>query len=95
MSAPTIPGGSRRFKFTKHKGKTFAQVHNTQKNYVMWVLGLEAPTGQMLDLQRYFAARGGIIDLLPPPLRPEYKPMFIGRVFSNEKLQKSFDILIN
>ena len=50
----------------------------------MWVLGLEAPTGQMLDLQRYFAAREGIMVMQPPPLRPEYKPMFIGKVFSDE-----------
>jgi hypothetical protein len=84
MAAPKIPGGNRRLKFTKHKGKTFAQVYNTHKYYVMWVLSLEAPTGQMLDLQRYFAAREGIMVMPPPPLRPEYKPMFIGKVFSDE-----------
>jgi hypothetical protein len=50
----------------------------------MWVLSLEAPTGQMLDLQRYFAARQGIMVMQPPSLRPEYKPMFIEKVFSDE-----------
>ena len=84
MSAPKIPGGNRRLKFTKHKWKTFARVYTTHKYYVMWVLGLEAPTGQMLDLQRYFAAREGIIDLPPQPPRREYKPMFVGKVFSDE-----------
>ena len=84
MSAPKIPGGNRRLKFRKHKGKTFAQVYNTQKYYVMWVMGLEAPTWQMLDLQRYFAAREGIMDLPPPLSRQEYKPMFVGTVFSDE-----------
>ena len=84
MSAPKIPGGNHGLKFTKHKGKTFAQVYNTHKYNVMWVLGLEAPTGQMLDLQRYFAAREGIMDLPSPPPRQEYKPIFVGKVFSNE-----------
>ncbi len=71
-------------KFTKHKGETLAHVYNTHKYYVMWVLGFEAPTGQMLNRQRYFSAREGIMDLPSPPPRPEYKPMFIGKVFSDE-----------
>ena len=63
-------------RYGKHSGKTFAKVYNKHRYYVLWVLDLEAPTGLMLDLQRYFAAREG----RPPPTpRPEVKPMFIGR----------------
>ncbi len=84
MAAPEIPGGSRRLQFTKHKGKAFAQVYKTHKYYVVWVLSLETPTRQMLDPQRYFAKRERIMVMQPPPLRPTYKPMFIGKVFSDE-----------
>ncbi len=35
MSAPKIPKGNRRLKFTKHKGKTLAHVYNTHNYYVM------------------------------------------------------------
>ena len=71
MLAPKIHGGNRRMRFGKHEGKTFAKVYNKKRYYVLWVLCLEAASGPMLDLQRYFAAREG---------RPrlESKPMFVG-----------------
>jgi hypothetical protein len=52
------------------KDEVFAQVYNTHTYYVIWVMGIEAPTGHMLDLQRYFATREGIMDLPLPPPRP-------------------------
>ncbi len=75
MPAPKIPGGNRRVRFGRHEGKTFANVYNKHRYYVLWVVWLEDASGPMLDLQRYFAAREG----RPPPTpRPESKPMFIG-----------------
>ena len=56
MSAPRIPGGNRRMRFGKHEDKTFAKVYNTHRYYVSWMLCLEAPSGPMTNLQRYFAA---------------------------------------
>ena len=75
MSALKIPGGNRRIRFGKHEGKTFANVYNKHRYYMLLVLCLEAASGPMLDLQRYFASRE---DRPPPTPRPESKPMFIG-----------------
>ena len=62
-------------RFGKHEGKTSAKVYNKHRYYVVWVLGLKALTGPMLDLQLYFVARKG--RPLSTPC-PESKPIFIG-----------------
>jgi uncharacterized protein (DUF3820 family) len=65
---PPLPGeddgdhaqqdGSTILPFGKHKGKTFAEVFDSEQGYVSWVCGQSELKGLLLDFKEYCANRG-------------------------------------